>query len=112
MTLKVEEMLDIKGRTCLITGASGHVGRALTFAFAEMDCNLILLDHPKTNLEELKNQISNKFQNKVFSISCDLESPKDIEKIGPFIEDRFNSLDILPTIEFTCLDEVPSLIIK
>ena len=54
MTLKVEEMLDIKGRTCLITGASGHVGRALTFAFAEMDCNLILLDHPKTNLEELK----------------------------------------------------------
>lgn len=95
MTLKVEEMLDIKGRTCLITGASGHVGQALTFAFAEMDCNLILLDHPNSNLSEFKNKLTEKFQNKVFSISCDLESSKDIEKIGPFIEDRFNSLDIL-----------------
>ena len=95
MTIKVKEMLDIKGRTCLITGASGHVGQALSFALAEMDCNLILLDHPNSNLSEFKNKVTEKFKNKVFSISCDLESPKDIEKIRPFIEDRFNSLDIL-----------------
>ena len=95
MKLKVEEMLDIKGRNCLITGASGHVGQALTFAFAEMDCNLILLDHPNSNLSKFKKEVTEKFKNKVFSISCDLESPKDIEKICPFIEDRFNSLDIL-----------------
>ena len=95
MTLKVKEMLDIKGKNCLITGASGHVGQALTLAFAEMDCNLILLDHPNSNLSKFKKELTEKFKNKVFSISCDLESQKDIEKIKPFIEEHFNSLDIL-----------------
>ena len=95
MSLTIKEMLDMKGRTCLITGACGKVGQALSFAFSEMGCNLVLLDHPKTNLKELKNQLSKKFKNKVFIISCDLESSKEIDEVRPFIEENFKSLDIL-----------------
>ena len=46
MPSTLKEMLDMQDRTCLITGACGYVGEALTFAFSEMGCNLILLDHP------------------------------------------------------------------
>ncbi len=88
-------MLNIKGRTCLITGACGKVGQALSFALSEMGCNLVLLDHPKTNLKELKNQISNKFKNQIILVPCDLESSREIEEVKPFIEKKFNSLDIL-----------------
>lgn len=95
MSLTIKEMLDMKGRTCLITGACGKVGQALSFALSEMDCNLILLDHPKTNLKELKNQLSKKFNNETIIIPCDLESSKEIDKVRPFIEKNFNSLDIL-----------------
>ena len=95
MSLTIKEMLNINGRTCLITGACGKVGQALTFAFSEMGCNLILLDHPKTNLEELKNQISQKFKNEIILIPCDLESSKEIDGVRPLIEKNFNALDIL-----------------
>lgn len=95
MSFTVNEMLNIKGRTCLITGACGKVGQALSFALSEMGCNLVLLDHPKTNLKELKNQISNKFKNQIILIPCDLESSREIEEVKLSIEKKFNSLDIL-----------------
>ncbi len=95
MPSTLKEMLDIQDRTCLITGACGYVGEALTFAFSEMGCNLILIDHPGKNLNKLKNEINDKFRNKVITFSCDFESSKDIEKIRPLIEMNFDSLDIL-----------------
>ena len=88
-------MLNMEGRTCLITGACGKVGQALSFTLSEMDCNLVLLDHPNTNLKELKNQISKKFKNEIIFIACDLECSKEIDKVRPFIEKNFNSLDVL-----------------
>ena len=95
MSLTIKDMLNMEGRTCLITGACGKVGQALSFTLSEMDCNLVLLDHPNTNLKELKNQISKKFKNEVIFIACDLESSKEIDKVRPFIEKNFNSLDVL-----------------
>ena len=95
MSLTINKMLNIKGRTCLITGACGNVGQELSLALSEMGCNLVLLDHPKTNLKELKNKISRKYKNEIILIPCDLESSREIDEVKLSIEKNFNSLDIL-----------------
>ena len=85
----------MQGRTCLITGCCGKVGRELTYALSELGSNLILLDHPDSNLNKLKNEITKEFKNKVILVSCNLEDPEDIKRVKITIEKHFSSLDVL-----------------
>lgn len=95
MSSKIQKMLDMQGRTTLITGSCGKVGRELTYALSELGSNLILLDHPDSNIDEFKNEITKEFKNKVISISCNLEDSEDIKKVKIIIERHFSSLDVL-----------------
>ena len=42
--------MNFRGKTCLITGAAGNLGRAVAGAFASEGASLILLDHHEDNL--------------------------------------------------------------
>ena len=42
--------MDFRGKTCLITGAAGNLGRAVAGAFASQGASLILMDHREDNL--------------------------------------------------------------
>lgn len=42
--------MDFRGKTCLITGAAGNLGRAVAGAFASEGASLILMDHHEDNL--------------------------------------------------------------
>ena len=95
MTTLVKKLLDMKGRNCLITGATGHCGKEITFALSELGSDVILLDHPNSKLLEFSNEITNKFGNKVTPFFCDLENAAEIEKISININKHFKNLDVL-----------------
>jgi NAD(P)-dependent dehydrogenase (short-subunit alcohol dehydrogenase family) len=42
--------VDFRGKTCLITGAAGNLGRAVAGAFTSEGASLILMDHHEDNL--------------------------------------------------------------
>ena len=42
--------MNFRGKTCLITGAAGNLGRAVAGAFASEGASLILMDHHEDNL--------------------------------------------------------------
>ena len=95
MNTSVRKLLDISGRVCLITGATGYCGRSITHALSELGCDVIILDHPKSDLNQLSNEITRKYGNKVSIISCDLEKSKEIDEIPNKIKNEFDSFDIL-----------------
>ncbi len=95
MPSKIQKMMDMQGKTCLITGSCGKVGKELSYAFSELGSNLILLDHPDANIDKLKSELTKKFKNKVITISCDLEDSEDIKKVKKIIENHFSCLDVL-----------------
>jgi len=43
--------VDFHGKTCLITGAAGNLGRAVAGAFAAAGASLILMDHQNDHLQ-------------------------------------------------------------
>ena len=95
MSIPVKQLINMKGRNCLITGATGHCGKEITYALSELESNVILLDRPKSHLPEFSKEISDKFNNKVSYFFCDLENTEDIKKISANINSEFKNLDVL-----------------
>jgi NAD(P)-dependent dehydrogenase (short-subunit alcohol dehydrogenase family) len=69
----IREMTDLKGRRALITGAVGNIGRQMALAIAELGGDLVLVDKPGSNYEEIVAAIKNIYNIEVESMDCDLE---------------------------------------
>ena len=86
----------LKNKNCLITGATGGIGRELTKQLASKNCNLFLTATSETKLKKLKNEIKN--MNTSINInyeSGDLSDSRDIIRIIKKTRKYFKSIDIL-----------------
>jgi short-subunit dehydrogenase len=82
-------------KTVLITGASSGLGKDFATLFAEKGYDLVLTARRKKNLEEIKDNLTNKFGIKAFIISCDLSDLKSTEEIYNFCEDNKIQINVL-----------------
>ena len=55
----IKEMISLKGRRALITGAVGGIGRQMAMAIAELDGDLVLVDKPSSDYGDLTASIQN-----------------------------------------------------
>jgi short-subunit dehydrogenase len=82
-------------KTVLITGASSGLGKDFATLFAEKGYDLVLTARRKKNLEEIKDNLTNKFGIKAFIISCDLSDLKSTEEIYNFCDDNKIQINVL-----------------
>ena len=82
-------------KTVLITGASSGLGKDFATLFAEKGYDLVLTARRKKNLEEIKYNLTNKFEIKASIISCDLSDLKSTEEIYNFCEDNKIQINVL-----------------
>jgi len=61
----------LQGKNCLITGATGGLGKEIAKEFAKNDCNLFLTGRNNEKLNTIKNELGNS-KNK---IKIDYSSP-------------------------------------
>ena len=81
-------------KNCLIIGASGGIGNAITKKFAEQNYNLFLIGKNKNKLLKLKKEIE-KDDIIVEIESVDLTNEKQIDKSIKKIRKTFGKIDIL-----------------
>ena len=102
----MQELISLKGKTAVITGAAAGIGEAIAYRYAEAGCNLNLIDINKEKLEILKQDLS------AFSISVtihgyDMSKPEDIDlfwtSLDSTIEILVNNVGIYPPHSFTTL---------
>ena len=67
------KLLDMKGRLCLITGASGSIGSVLSETMSELGADLIIVDKDLGKLNKLKKTLEKKWENNIYSYECDIE---------------------------------------
>lgn len=80
-----------KGKTVLITGASGGIGLELTKMFSENEYDLVLVARSKDKLEAL----SKKLKTKATVISLDLSKQDSAEELVSELKKRKLEIDIL-----------------
>ncbi|MCU0618295.1 MAG: SDR family oxidoreductase [Gemmatimonadaceae bacterium] len=73
MSAPVRERFGFAGRTVLVTGAAGHLGRALADAFAELGASLVLVDRDAVALATVATALRDQHGTAVTVHACDLE---------------------------------------
>lgn len=79
-------------KTALITGASSGIGRELATVFAREGYDLIITARREERLQTLKNELENRFNCKIYLITCDLAEEGSPEKLFTFVKN--SSLEI------------------
>ena len=104
---------NLKNKNCLITGATGGIGKEIINTLAENSCNIFLIGRKKEQLQKMKKNLEIKFNIKVDFHAVDLTCGNDLKKIIEKTK-SFGQIDILinsagifleKTIEKTTLED-------
>ncbi len=86
----------LKGKTALITGATGAIGSAIAEFFSREGCNLVLCGQTLSKLLELGDTL-NKYSVGIETFVCDVSKKEDVMSLAGFIGNKFGTLDIIVT---------------
>ena len=85
----------LDGKNCLITGATGGIGKEIVFEIASKNCNLFLVGQKENKLKELKKEIQKTHNIKVEFCKANLCNLRDIKKIVKQSKNKFKTIDVL-----------------
>ena len=84
------------GKNCLITGATGGLGKEIAKEFAKNGCNLFLTGRNNDKLNSLKNELENDVSKiKIDFEDADLSDDGEIQKLIEKVKNTFVNIDIL-----------------
>jgi short-subunit dehydrogenase len=82
-------------KVVIVVGATGGIGSALTHKLAAEGANLVLAARDSSRLAALQSQIPISYGNQVFSVSCDITDPNQVETLMSKAVAHFGQIDVL-----------------
>ena len=83
-------------KNCVVTGATGGLGKQIAIELAQAGCNLFLTGRNEEKLREFKKELEKENQKiKIYYISADLRKTEKINELIDAIGKKFSSVDIL-----------------
>jgi 2-deoxy-D-gluconate 3-dehydrogenase len=108
LSKSINEMVSLKAKTALITGAAVGIGRTIALRFAEAGANLDLVDIDAKNLSKLKKELTT-FHVRTTTHIYDMSSQINIEKLWVTIEQPpdilVNNVGIYPPHDFKTIPD-------
>ncbi len=84
-------MFDLTGKTALVTGASGGIGRSIAKALSEQGARVALSGTRQAVLEE----VASSLPGETHIATCNLSDPESVKALIPSVEENFGPIDIL-----------------
>lgn len=88
-------MTQLKGKNCIITGASRGIGKAIAMKLAESGVNLVLAARTQETLDKTCNEILDKTGVKVLGVATDVSKLEDLQNLVDVALKEFKCIDIL-----------------
>jgi NAD(P)-dependent dehydrogenase (short-subunit alcohol dehydrogenase family) len=91
----IQELMNLKGRRAMITGAMGGLGSIMADTLAEMGADLILVDRPGVDFEPLVSSLQERWGVQIWHYYCDLEQNDQRLELFGLIQNEHTLLNIL-----------------
>jgi NAD(P)-dependent dehydrogenase (short-subunit alcohol dehydrogenase family) len=92
MAFKFEEL---KGKTCIITGGGGVIGKALASALAAVKCKVIILDLFKEAADKVAEEVSSEYKAKCAGVAANVLDRLSLLKAKEEINAKYGKIDFL-----------------
>ncbi|KAK5799950.1 hypothetical protein VI817_002162 [Penicillium citrinum] len=83
----------LAGKTCLVTGGGGGLGKAIAGHFLEAGANVVICDINENRLQETSVELSSKGSLK--AIKADITKTNEVETLFAELVDTFGKIDVL-----------------
>lgn len=94
-TQKLSELLELKGKLALITGAAQGIGLQIANRLAEMGASIAIADLNEDKAQEAASQLATTYQVKAKGYAVDVSKTEQLEKVVSEIDRDFGGIDIL-----------------
>lgn len=91
----ISELMSLKGRRALITGATGKLGSVMADTLAELGADLMLVDLPCSDFHPLESHLQERWGVSVSSHKCDLEIEEQRLELFKSIKSDGKGLNVL-----------------
>ena len=88
------QLFSLEGKTIIVTGASGGLGRGLSLAYAGAGANIVAASRNISKLEELAHEVELRGA-KALAVKTDVTKSADIEHMLKVSLDGFGCIDVL-----------------
>jgi NAD(P)-dependent dehydrogenase (short-subunit alcohol dehydrogenase family) len=87
-------LFSVEGKTIIVTGASGGLGKGLSLAYAKAGANIVAVSRNISKLEELVHEVERAGSNAV-AVKTDVTNSHDVEHMLSVTIDHFGCVDVL-----------------
>lgn len=91
----IKDLINLKGRRALITGATGGLGKVMADTLAELGADLVLVDREDSDFDSLNENLTNYWGVKVEHRVCDLEQQAQRSELMAWLKSGGQGLNIL-----------------
>src|SRR5690606_19342903 len=91
----VEKLLDLSGRTAIVTGASGGIGAGIARRFAEAGANVVCHYHANADGAEKLLAVVRQFRARAIACAADLATRQGADALLDEAVSAFGSVDII-----------------
>lgn len=86
-------MANLEGKVCIVTGASGGIGKIMVERLAGEKATLVLAARRLEVLEEIREKLPHK--NNVLCLKCDVTKKPDLENLVQYTLKTYKKIDVL-----------------
>ena len=95
MQIKIKSLFDLSGKTVILTGAAGLLGRQYAKGLSSVGANLVLADMNYEGCKKLSNYLQDKYESELIAIKLDVTKKKSINNLIKKTLEKFSTIDVL-----------------
>jgi NAD(P)-dependent dehydrogenase (short-subunit alcohol dehydrogenase family) len=95
MTISYKDLFNLEGKTAIVTGALGILGKKFCYGLAEFGANVAIVDLDEELAEKFATALSEEYQVIARGIRCDVSSPVEVQSMVKSVVDKFGEVNIL-----------------